>query len=125
MYQDARSIDFKIPDGRYYLADAGYPNIDALLAPYWGMQYHLKEWESSRDRCNHVLFHVILLNVFRPQNHQELFNLQHARLKNVIECIFGILKRCFRVLQWAQKPLQCFSVLEWLRCSACESENDA
>ena len=78
VYQDARATDFKIPDGRYYLVDASYPNIDALLAPYRGMRYHLKEWGSSRDRCDCVLFSVILLNIFRPQNYQELFNLQHA-----------------------------------------------
>jgi len=55
VYQDARSTDFHIPDGKYYLADAGYPNSDALLAPYWGVQYHLKEWGNSRDRCDCIL----------------------------------------------------------------------
>ena len=34
VYQDARAMDFQIPDEKYYLADAGYPNTDALLAPY-------------------------------------------------------------------------------------------
>ena len=37
VYQDARATDFQIPEGRYYLADAGYPNKDALLAPYRGV----------------------------------------------------------------------------------------
>ncbi len=34
VYQDARAKDFQIPEGKYYLANAGYPNTDALLAPY-------------------------------------------------------------------------------------------
>jgi DDE superfamily endonuclease len=34
VYEDARATDFRIPEGKYYLADAGYPNTDALLAPY-------------------------------------------------------------------------------------------
>jgi hypothetical protein len=34
----------------------------------------------------------------RPADAKELFNLRHASLRNVIERIFGILKRCFRIL---------------------------
>lgn len=34
----------------------------------------------------------------RPKNHQELFNLQHAQAHNVIECIFGVVKRHFDLL---------------------------
>ena len=33
----------------------------------------------------------------RPQNKEELFNLRHAQLRNVIECIFGVLKREFKM----------------------------
>ena len=39
----------------------------------------------------------------RPQNHKELFNHRHARLRNVIERIFGVVKRRFRVLLIAQE----------------------
>lgn len=35
--------DFRVPDGKYYLADAGYHNTDYLLCPYRGVRYHLKE----------------------------------------------------------------------------------
>jgi hypothetical protein len=52
VYQDARATVFQIPKGKYYLANAGYQNTDALLPPYRGMQYHLKEWGNTRDRCN-------------------------------------------------------------------------
>lgn len=33
-----------------------------------------------------------------PQDAKELFNLRHASLRNVVERIFGILKRKFRIL---------------------------
>jgi DDE superfamily endonuclease len=35
---------------------------------------------------------------YRPVNKEELFNLRHASARNVIERIFGILKRRFRIL---------------------------
>jgi hypothetical protein len=34
----------------------------------------------------------------RPQNKEELFNLCHAQARNVIERIFGVLKKRFRIL---------------------------
>ena len=34
----------------------------------------------------------------RPKTKEELFNLRHATLRNVIERIFGVLKRRFRIL---------------------------
>lgn len=37
----------------------------------------------------------------RPQNKEELFNLRHSSLRNVIERIFGILKRSFRIIRTA------------------------
>jgi len=37
IFDDAHANNFTIPAGRYYLADAGYPNCDALLVPYRGM----------------------------------------------------------------------------------------
>jgi len=39
--------DLSIPEGKYYLADAGYPLCDALLVPFRGVRYHLREWEKS------------------------------------------------------------------------------
>jgi len=35
----------------------------------------------------------------RPRNPQELFNLHHAMLRNVIERIFGVIKKQFRIIQ--------------------------
>lgn len=46
-----------------------------------------------------LLIHLQLL--LRPANKQELFNLRHASARNVIERIFGVLKRRFRILHLA------------------------
>lgn len=40
---DARSKDFEIPPGFFYLADAGYGLNSGALVPYRGTRYHLKE----------------------------------------------------------------------------------
>lgn len=47
IFADARSKDFKVPPGKYYLADAGFPACDSLVVPYRGVRYHLKEWSRS------------------------------------------------------------------------------
>jgi hypothetical protein len=44
IFNDARSTDFYIPTGRYYLADSGFASSDTLLVPYRGVRYHLSEW---------------------------------------------------------------------------------
>ena len=44
MFHDARFMDFCIPIGKYYLADAGFPACDVLLVPYRSVRYHLAEW---------------------------------------------------------------------------------
>jgi len=51
IYEDARSKDLMIPKGKYYLADAGFPACDALLVPYQGVRYHLKEWGKYGEEC--------------------------------------------------------------------------
>ena len=37
--------------------------------------------------------------LYRPQTPQELFNLRHASLRNIIERLFGELKRKFKILR--------------------------
>ena len=39
-----------IPEGRYYLADAGYGNDPGLLIPYKTVRYHLREWGLAAQR---------------------------------------------------------------------------
>ena len=88
--------DFSVPNGKYYLADAGtsvrtpeilmigYGLSTEVLTPYRGVRYHLKEWSQIANA--------------RPTDYKELFNLRHASLRNVIERRFGTRKRQFRIL---------------------------
>jgi hypothetical protein len=69
--------------GRYYLGDAGYGLTRDCLTPYRGIRYHLKEWVRGARR---------------PQNREELFNLRHSMLRNVVERTFGVAKSRFGVL---------------------------
>ncbi len=68
---------------KYFLADAGYAFSCSVLTPYRGTRYHLKEWSRGSEK---------------PQNPKELFNLRHAQLRNVVERIFGVVKKRFPVL---------------------------
>ncbi|KAK0585865.1 hypothetical protein LWI29_035260 [Acer saccharum] len=52
-----------------------------LITPYRGVRYHLKEYSTHA-----------------PENYQELFNLRHASLRNVIERAFGVLKKRFPII---------------------------
>ena len=73
VYHDARTTDFTIPDGKYYLADAGYPNCPQLLVPYHGQRYHLAEWgRTGTVRLLFLLTHwhndYSLLGLQMPKN---------------------------------------------------------
>jgi hypothetical protein len=50
IYEDAESSDLDIPEGKYYLADAGFPLCNKLLVPYHNVRYHLAEWGRARVR---------------------------------------------------------------------------
>ena len=69
--------------GKYYLGDAGYGLSRFVLTPYRGVRYHLKEWARAQQK---------------PRNKEELFNLRHASLRNVVERIFGVTKKQFPIL---------------------------
>lgn len=85
MLEDALfTKDFQIPDGKYYLTDARYHTMDYLLCPYRDVRYHLKEQAAAGKK---------------PVNKEELFNLCHSSLRNVIEIFFGVTKRRFRIFK--------------------------
>ena len=46
----AKSSDLRVPEGKYYLADAGFPHCDSLLVPYRSVRYHLAEWGRASMR---------------------------------------------------------------------------
>ena len=60
---------------------AGYGNKNGILSPYRSVQYHLKEFSDHP-----------------PENECELFNFCHSSLRTTIERGFGVLKKCFQVL---------------------------
>jgi hypothetical protein len=49
LFHHARQTDLSIPEGKYYLADAGFASSDALLVPYRSVRYHLNEWKHAKS----------------------------------------------------------------------------
>lgn len=103
LFSSSRFTDLAIPHGKYYLADAGFGACDALLVPYRGVRYHLAEW--GRANIRSILSSLMQLKVAdfaflicSPTNREELFNLRHAQGRNVIEQIFGIIKKRWDIL---------------------------
>ena len=80
---DARTKGIPMYPGKFYLGDAGYALSPTVLTPYRGVRYHLKEWAQGNRR---------------PQNAKELYNLRHSSLRNVIERIFGVVKKRFPLI---------------------------
>ena len=77
----------KIPNGKFLLGDAGFPLCDGCLTLYRNVRYHLKEYQGEGRR---------------PQTKEELFNLRHSSLRNVIERCFGVMKSRFKILAGAR-----------------------
>jgi DDE superfamily endonuclease len=50
VYEGALSDGLVIPEGKYYLADAGFPSYEELLIPYRSTRYHLAEWGRAKVR---------------------------------------------------------------------------
>ena len=58
VFHDVWVHDFEVPEGKFYLAYAGYSLCDVFLVPFHGVQYHLWEWESCGLQC--VIYQDIL-----------------------------------------------------------------
>ncbi|KAK4727367.1 hypothetical protein R3W88_032284 [Solanum pinnatisectum] len=71
-------------NGIYYLCDEGYTNGNGFLLPYRGYRYWLRDWQGENPS---------------PQCREELFNMKHARARNVIERTFGLLKGRWGILR--------------------------
>ncbi|WOL20446.1 hypothetical protein Cni_G29251 [Canna indica] len=72
----SRPRGLKVPQGYYYLCDAGYTNGEGFLTPYRGQRYHLNNWRQNQQ----------------PRTPQEFYNYKHSYARNVIERFFGFLK---------------------------------
>jgi len=57
IYQDACSKDLHIPEGKFFLADSGFPHRWELLVPYRNVRYHLAEWRHAQLRYVYLLLH--------------------------------------------------------------------
>ncbi|XP_025647417.1 protein ALP1-like [Arachis hypogaea] len=100
--KDALSREYllRIPEGNFYLGDAGFMLKPGILTPYRGVRYHLKEY-----------------SVCEPQNSKELFNHRHSSLRNVIERCFGVLKKRFPIIAGDTKPYYSFETMRhFLAC---------
>jgi hypothetical protein len=84
VYSDALIKGLPVFIEKYNLGDAGYGLSKHCLTPYRGVRYHLKEWG--------------LVGAV-PVNKEELFNLRHSSLRNIIERGFGVVKKRFPILK--------------------------
>ena len=68
----ALKVGLDIPEGYYYLGDAGYPlSSDKVLPPYRGVQYHLAEWTGADQKLVHQLvLHDIITHQFLQATEQ-------------------------------------------------------
>ncbi|KAM6583354.1 hypothetical protein CsatB_010356 [Cannabis sativa] len=78
-----RNHGLHVPNGNYYLVDAGYTNCKGFLAPFRGQCYHLSHWKEGHQ----------------PKNPKEFFNMKHSAARNVIERCFGVLKNRWAILR--------------------------
>ncbi|OAY76845.1 putative nuclease HARBI1 [Ananas comosus] len=85
---DMRVLRWACETGKYYLVDSGYANTEKFLAPYRGERYHISQFNASTRARVH-------------RNPRDLYNHRHAQLRNVVERIFGILKKRFKILNVA------------------------
>ncbi|XP_012851818.1 PREDICTED: uncharacterized protein LOC105971511 [Erythranthe guttata] len=69
--------------GKYYLVDAGYPNIPGFLAPYKYQKYHLPDFQRATTYTNQY----------------EVFNHFHSSIRSTIERAFGCWKERFYTMK--------------------------
>ena len=72
--------------GKYFLVDCGFPNQRNFLTHFQGVCYHLQDFHGHGHH---------------PENVNELNNLCHVSLRNIIERLFGILKSRFTIFKKA------------------------
>ena len=83
MFLHARLMDFNIPQGKYYLANAGFALCDAVLVPYQGVRYHLAEWGQAGVR---YVFYKL------TSEHTGLISIDQSTRKSFLICDMHRLK---------------------------------
>ena len=98
---DALTKGLTIYESKCYLGDAGYCLKNYWLTPDRGVRYYLKEWGAGNQK---------------PTKKEELFNLRHSSLRNVIERSFGVVKKRFLILTNMQSFEYQFQIVFVLSC---------
>ncbi|XP_051202014.1 protein ALP1-like [Lolium perenne] len=101
----SRPDGLRIPEGKFYLGDAGYACRPEILPPFRKIRYHLNEFSAKH----------------RPLNARELFNLRHSSHRVTIERAFAVLKNMVKVLD--QKPFHTFDTQVNLVLACCILHN--
>jgi hypothetical protein len=100
----SRPDGLQIPDGKFYLGDAGYAWRSGILPPFKKTRYHLNEFTTRNQ----------------PHNAKELLNPRHSSLRDIIEMTFA-LKNRFKLLD--QKPFHTFDIQVKLVLACCILHN--
>jgi hypothetical protein len=100
-----RADGLKVPEGKFYLADAGYAYSPRFLLAFRSTKYHLNEF--SIRSC--------------PKNSKKLFNFRQSSLKVTVERAFTAVKNKFKILD--QKPFHTFSTQIKLIFACCILHN--
>ncbi|XP_051201847.1 protein ALP1-like [Lolium perenne] len=100
-----RPDGLQIPNGKFYIGDAGYACRHGILPPFRKTRYHLNEFSTKH----------------RPLNARELFNPRHSNLRVTIERAFAALKNRFKVLD--QKPFHMFDTQVKMVLTCCILHN--
>ena len=87
VFEDSLNRGLPCIVGKYWLGDAGYSLSKWCLTPYRGVRYHLRQWQY----CD-----------AQPQTKEELFNLRHSTLRNVVERQYGVAKKSYPILETMQ-----------------------
>nr|XP_016460117.1 PREDICTED: uncharacterized protein LOC107783641 [Nicotiana tabacum] len=95
-----------ISEGKYYLVDTGYVNMDGFIAPFPGIRCHLHEYRGAN---------------LLPRSAKELFNHRHASLRNAIQKSIEVLKTRFPILKLA--PQYAFNTQRDIVIAACVIHN--
>lgn len=95
-----------IPEGKYYLVDSGYSNMEGFIAPFHGVRSQLHEYTGANQL---------------PRNAKELFNHRHSSLRKAIRRSFDVLKTRFPILKLA--PQYAFHTQRDIVIAACVIHN--
>ncbi|GAV85037.1 DDE_4 domain-containing protein [Cephalotus follicularis] len=95
-----------IPEGKYYLVDADYLNMEGFIAPHPGVRYLPRDYKGANQL---------------PRNAKELFNHRHSCLRNAILRCFDVLKTRFPILKLA--PQYAFHIQRDIVIASCVLHN--